>query len=335
MSFNKANYFFAISRMADNTNNSFQGKQFSERCYLYAYEINMVAGFPSKVYYVNYVVLLILNILLTVMTIFLNSVTILAYKKSTQLQSKTSYFLIMLLSVSDLLVGLFGNTSYILVLITTIIGYPRCQIYIVFELITYYTCAESFSTLFCLNVERYLSILHPFYHRTKVTKSKLLKIIIALWFSAITLRLSYLVFGAAVDHITSSIIVATTFSTLYIYAAILIKVLRRQRIQESRKIEIQNAAARIGEERTGQTTAQQNTKMAKSCGIVVAMTYICYIPFAVTRSLPNNYIINFLSLWSATLALSLSSFNSLIFFWNNPVFKREAKKLFIQEHRVL
>jgi hypothetical protein len=108
----------------DNSSEPDDGNTFWETCYFYTDKLRMTTGFPSNVYYINYVSVLIFNILLTVLTIFLNSVTILAYIRSTHLQTKKSYFLIMLLSVNDLLVGVLGNTSFILVLAMEIIGYP-------------------------------------------------------------------------------------------------------------------------------------------------------------------------------------------------------------------
>jgi hypothetical protein len=166
----------------DNSSEPDDGNTFWETCYFYTDKLRMTTGFPSNVYYINYVSVLIFNILLTVLTIFLNSVTILAYIRSTHLQTKKSYFLIMLLSVNDLLVGVFGNTSFILVLAMEIIGYPRCEISIAFQFVAFYTAAMSIMTLFGLNIERYLSILYPFYHRTKVTKSRLLKMVVGFWF---------------------------------------------------------------------------------------------------------------------------------------------------------
>jgi hypothetical protein len=88
----------------DNSSEPDDGNKFWETCYFYTDKLRMTTGFPSNVYYINYVSVLIFNILLTVLTIFLNSVTILAYIRSTQLQTKKSYFLIMLLSVNERLV---------------------------------------------------------------------------------------------------------------------------------------------------------------------------------------------------------------------------------------
>ena len=294
----------------------------------FTHEIIMITGLPSNVYYINFIIGLLFNILLTVITIFLNSVTILAYARSAQLKSKKTYFLIMLLSVNDLLVGLFGNSSFVLILITIIIGYPRCKMYILFEFASFYPAALSVMTLFGLNIERYLSIIHPLYHRTKVTKSRLLKMLVGFWFLIITLRLSYLVLGRIMNIIISFVLVFIAFSTLYIYVSICIATRRRSRVAETRETEGRGTEPRVPIGRTNQGDKLRNMKMTKSCAIVVAMAFACNVPFAFTHSLPTSNILTLLALWSITLSLSVSSLNSLVFFWKNPILRKEAKKLF-------
>ena len=72
----------------------------------------------------------------------------------------------------------------------------------------------------------------------------------------------------------------------------------------------------------------QNMKMTKSCAIVVGLSFVCELPLAFTHSLPINNLLTLVSLWSVTLTLSSSSLNSLVFFWKNPVLRKEARKLF-------
>ena len=88
--------------MENETDHSVDGNKSWRICHFHTDEIRVITGFPSNVYYTNEIAL-IFNILLTILTIFLNSVTILAFMRSTQLKRKKSYFLIMLLSVNDLL----------------------------------------------------------------------------------------------------------------------------------------------------------------------------------------------------------------------------------------
>ena len=310
-----------------NTTDYSTGYKVLGRCYSYE-EIRVVFAVQSNVDYINYIIGLVVNIFLTVSTIFLNSVTILAYVKSAFLKSKKAYFLIMLLSVNDLLVGLFANGSFVVLLITTIIGYSKCETYILF----YYKCnflaAMSIITLFGLNIERYLSIVHPFYHRTKVTKSKLLKMVVGFWVLGITLPLSSSIFGEIMKMLSSILFQLIAFSTLYIYAAIFMTARKKPRLTETRETEEHITEARIQEERTNKKEQLQNIKMAKFCAIVVGLVFTFNIPMAVTRFLSDSNFVTLLSLWSGTIVLSSSSINSLVFFWKNLVLRKEAKQLF-------
>ena len=313
--------------MENETDHSIDGNKYWRICHFHTDEIRMITGFPSNVYYTNEIAL-IFNILLTILTIYLNSVTILAFMRSAQLKSKKSYFLIMLLSVNDLLVGLFGNSSYVVLLITIKLGYPECKIYITFEVVSLCLNAMSVMTLFALNIERYLSILHPFYHRTKVTRSRLLKMVVAFWLFPLTLRSLRIIFGKIMRIITSGLIVCVVFSTVYIYASIYITIRRRPRLAEPRETEGRVTVTRVVEGRMNQTKGLQNIKMTKSCAIVVGLVFVCNLPFAVTYSLPTSNTLTLVVLWSTTFSLSASSLNSLVFFWKNSILRKETKKLF-------
>ena len=129
--------------MSNASDQSNDGREFWAICYVYANEIRMNTEFPSKLYYINYIIGVIFNIFLLILTIFLNSMTILAYMRSALLKNKSSYFLIVLLSVNDLLVGLFGNTSFTLVLLAIINGSARCEFFIAFEFATFLTAGMS------------------------------------------------------------------------------------------------------------------------------------------------------------------------------------------------
>ena len=320
--------------MANTINYSFAGDDVYIKCYFFNDEIQMIDGILSNVRYINLIIALIVNITLTITTISLNSVTILAYRRSGFLKSKKSYFLIMLLSVVDLLVGLFPNASYVLVLINIVIEHQKCEIYVLFYYECYLLAPMSLMTLFGLNIERYLSILHPFYHRTKVTKSKLLKMIVSFWFLTIILRVPSLVYGKTMNILPSILIFLIAFLTVYIYVAIFITARKRPRGTETREAGEQLTQARIHEERSNRKEQLQNIKMAKSCAIVVALVFTCNVPMALTKLLPQSNISSLLALWSGTVVLSASSMNSLVFFWKNVALRKEAKQLFKKQQRI-
>ena len=85
--------------------------------------------------------------------------------------------------------------------------------------------------------------------------------------------------------------------------------------------------------RTNRTYEIQNIKMTKSCGIVVGLTF-----YAMSRPytlLPTSDISSLLGLWSTSSVLASLSLNSLVLFWNNPVLRKEAKKLSEKRRQII
>jgi hypothetical protein len=291
----------------------------SKLCSFYEVHLRIIVVFPSRAYYVNYAIGCALNIILTISAIFLNSLTVITYWKSPQLRRKSSYFLIMLLSVNDLLVGILGNANHALTLALTLNGNSKCVRYILVDLLAFPTAAISFTTLFTLNVERYLSIVYPIYYRTKVTKSKLLRCAVLLCLVSIGLTVAYPTLGEATTKLTSFIMYSIILATCYIYVSIFITARRTARV----------SPGEIRRNRTQQSQNNQNMNLAKSCAIVVICTVICYLPFALVRSeQQEDFQTLVFAMWSVTFALAASSVNNVVFFLSNPVFRNEVKKIF-------
>lgn len=107
-----------------------------------------VAEFASKVYLINFAVARAVNIVVIALTKLLNTATIITYWKSSQLRKKTSYFLVMLLSIIDLTNGVLGHTSFIAMLIKSFFGDPlRCHMLVTMQLIACYFASLSILTL--------------------------------------------------------------------------------------------------------------------------------------------------------------------------------------------
>lgn len=295
-------------------NNTSSSKEYWQSCSLHNAKYAMVLNFPSQKYYNNYVIGLICNIIVIISTIFLNTVTILAYWRSARLRAKTSYFLVLLLSVTDLITGVIGHPIYVLTLALTINGSPNCTIHIVHEIVTFSTGGMSFTTLLALNLERHLSIVYPIFHRTKMTKQRITALTAVLWSNSVGLTLLYPSLGDVARPLTSLSISLAILTTVYMYVSIYLA--NRRTMHSSRA-------------RENQVKQLQNLRMTKSCAIVVVCTIICYLPFAVIRSLQRNFFATlFMELWGKTLTLISSSLNSIVFFWRNPILRQEARVLF-------
>ena len=127
-------------------------------------------------YFVNLIFILVVNILFFFSGICLNSLVIINFWRSVQLRKKLCYFMIMVLSCCDLLVVLtihpFTALRAMLWLSEKINLYPAL-VMISHEVLNVFI-GFSLLALLVMNVDRYLATHYPIFHRTSVTKGKLL-----------------------------------------------------------------------------------------------------------------------------------------------------------------
>ena len=271
---------------------------------------------PPKV---NHVIVCVINILLSFSTTFLNAITVLAYWSSSRLQKKTSYFLVMLLSLGDLVVGAVCNPVYVVLLIKDLKRDANCPLASEFLILSFCLFGMSFTTLFLLNMERYLSVIYPIFHRQKVTKFRLLIASFVMW-CVVAMNACILIVDEEIGKIIlSSEICIFLIILIFIYG----KIFRAAR---------EMARNRISGGGTASTKAfLPNIKLAKSCLIVVCCNILCFSPMAITTSLWKLPLDGWiLWSWSCTLVLSSSTLNSVIFFWRNQILRSEAKKILRQ-----
>ena len=125
---------------------------------------------------INLTVIFALNILFLVSGVCLNSLVILSFWRNDQLRKKLCYFMIMVLSCFDLL-ALFTNHSFtaFLTLHWLITGKLLVWewLYITF-LSANILLGLPFVALLVMNFDRYLVTYYPLFHRTSVTRGKLL-----------------------------------------------------------------------------------------------------------------------------------------------------------------
>ena len=262
-----------------------------------------------KEYYINHVICFEFNILIMVSSTVLNATTVLAYWKSSQLRKKTSYFLIMLLSLSDLGTALGSSSIYSIILLRDMLGYERSSLTLPFIILIYVFPGMSYSILCVLIIERYLGTVHPLFHRSNVNKSRVLKVVIVFWFIIAIVGII-----TVLDSRIGKFVVGTTMSlNLTILIVIYVKIFLTGR-----------RTAVVGN--TQRKAFLRKIKLAKSCLIAVGCCYVCFFPTAVTQFLTNTRFVEMvLTTWTTTLLLANSTLNSVIFFWRNLILRKEAK----------
>lgn len=301
--------------------------KFLQNCSIENAKFGVIVGFPSTKYYANHIICCVVNTFLTFSNICLNSLTLVAYWKSSQLSEKTSYFLVMVLSGNDLGVGFFCNSTFTIGLIREIMGIEDCFWPFLCVMLTLAFTGMSIMTLLILNIERYFAIIHPIYHRNKVTKRRLLAVAVSTWVFCVIMP-SVLFTSAIVLRI---LICATVTSFLMILAFIytnIFAIIRRSTVNASLP-DVYTAVA-LTASALRRKEFLQKVRQAKSCLVVVICTFCCFLPSTVTSYRDQiTYDMLVLTLWSMTLVFAASALNSIIFFWRNQILRNEAKSLIL------
>ena len=269
-------------------------------------------------YFINLIFIFVLNVLFFVSGICLNSLVMLSFWRSTHLRKKLCYFMIMVLSCCDLLAVLSGNplTALIAMLWLTekLFEYPSWAgiLFILSSL----SNGFSLFALLVMNFDRYLATYYPIFHRTSVTKGKLLTLLAILSILEILLKL---LSETVISNQAHVLIVAIFFCTPKIFINYkLFIIARKSRRNNGISPEIKKTLS---------------LKNISSCLLAVACVLVLSIPASVyiglgikeTTMLFDNE--NLARLWTRTFFSVNSTCNCLIFYWKNKILRTEGMKL--------
>ncbi len=116
----------------------------------------------------NRILLIAFNVLLMFCTIFLNLLSVVTIRKSSQLKNKLCHFVILLQSAVDLGVGVFSITSLIAFLAIPLLGIRNCVGIGLLFLLKFLPVSLSTVILSAMTVERYIGVLQPYSYQTSV-----------------------------------------------------------------------------------------------------------------------------------------------------------------------
>ena len=293
--------------------------------------VYVIESFPSRKYIINQFIFCAANCVLLFPTVLLNGVSILTILRSAQLKGKLCYFLILLQSTIDFAVGAISLPLYALARGSEILGFANCVLVYFCEKTFQVITGTSFLTLFQLTLERYMSIVHPVTHKVHLTKRKLLACTGLL--TLFSFLFNFVKFPSEAIHSTSiiaSVAIVLAFNT-YAY----MKIFRVARNAYS-GYRIHDVSVAIKEAELEKKTCFKEVKLAKSCALVVFLSYLCYVPGLVCYSVYKNDLVNFRVTysWSMLIIALNSSLNSIVFFWKRPLFRGEAVKILRSLFRV-
>lgn len=202
-------------------NFSFTSVGHFQTCSILNSEFNSIISFPSKGYFIIHILLFTLSVITIISTIFLNLITIITFHRSTQLKKKTYNFLIYVQSINDLGVGLILNPLLSSIVINQVLGNAACKVNFVFFRIFLLECGFSVAIVSAMNYERFAGVVHPVFHRTKLSKEKVFiyVAIISLLFICVTLA-SIPIGEHVLLYFTAFASILHLLSTVYAYSKI-------------------------------------------------------------------------------------------------------------------
>ena len=309
-----------------------------EDCYL-----TYVVRKPTTSYIINSVFGCVVNAILAVFGTFLNALVVCIFWKTPRLQQKVSYFMIMVLSSIDLCVSTIVHPFHLVNSIAEVTETSKCFYKLFYQTSAVILSGMSYLTFFVMNIERYISIVHPFFHRVHVTKRRCLFSSFLLWLACIVAAICY-VFNVVIQSIVAVFALIILIGTLYIYISIYYIARKQRNFRQStirREVyvtEVQRPKPELKER--GRPAELSNKAVSFLHDLALAKMYFVVVACNLLLNLPNVVILAVytervktlddlvqMKIWTLTLVATNSTANCIIFFWANKKLRSEGWKI--------
>ena len=268
--------------------------------------------------YIHLIFLCVVNIIFAFSGIILNTLVIVSFWRSSQLRKKLCHFMIMVLSCFDLVSVVTNHSTALFDLISWLRDDYDLVVHLAVHMdffTIFYVC--SLFALLVMSFERYLGAYYPIFHRTSVTRRRLL-----------TLLAIILIFFTSLYVISTNdmIISRNVVKIIFIFAS------SPPLLYMNFKLFKISRDLRGTKTSSGRRTTV-NLKSISACLLVVAclvMMSISVMAFIVLDIISENKLassVMFSLAWAKTTWNMNCTFNSLIFFWKNKVLRTEGMKI--------
>lgn len=293
---------------------------------------------PSRSYVINSIIGCIVNGVFALSGVLLNSLVIYVFWKTPKLRLKVSYFMLMVLSSMDFCASAIVHPLHVLNSIAEIAGSAKCSYKMVYQTSAVMLSGVSFLTFFVMNVERFISIVHPFFHLSYVTKPRCFFASSLTWVICTVTGIAPF-FSLDIQNFVTALSLTVVSGTFYIYVRIFMVARKRNprdRETSVRSDELDNDLdhdGRIGIQSRKAVSFLHDLQLAKMYLIVVLASLVLNLPNAIVLGMfPErietlNNVVQ-VKIWTITLVAINSTMNCLIFFWANKRLRRESWRLY-------
>ena len=288
----------------------------------------------NGVFAVN-VALIVVNVLLSVCATVLNTLVITAIRRNYSLHSLTN-FLLCSLACSDLLTGLFAQSSFAASKLAEIHRNAPvfCLTFAVADFIAWTTIGASIMTLTIISVEKLISVQWPLRHPLLVTKKKLYVGVAFAWLLPLLFQClrCWVLSREAITIIILVALVSCVAATTTAYCFVW-KVLRRHQLQATDQLRLRRRLH--GDEKVTREDIKKKTSVITMLYIYGLFLLSCipasYSLYIFMKS-GFQFVARSSNLWgiSTTIAFVNSSVNPLVYCWRMKSI-RQAIRSFLEK----
>lgn len=307
-------------------------------CFSQTY-LSFVTRSPSTSYLANSVMACLVNGVFTASGTILNLLVLTVFAKSDKLRKDLGYYLLFVLSFSDLATSLLVHPLFILTCISELTGSGNCTTTALSVLSFAAFAGMSLLTSLVMNLERYAAIIYPFFYQRSVTRKRLFFAVLTLtvcWFVVIGMPFKFLTIQS---FAYVSIILCFCLVTAALYLRIF-SVARKPRVLYIARPPVQaqtgTRCLNLVEACDVKATSKllMDLKLAKTYVTIVLCYFCCYLPDAAfllmnqsNKHFAKSFQARATEKWVFTLVASTSTFNSVVFFWRNTQLRKEAMRI--------
>ena len=269
--------------------------------------------------YIQLIFLCVLNITFIFSGIILNTLVIASVWKSSQLRKKLCHFMIMVLSCVDLIAVVASHPAILIFVISWLIDDHDLLLKLWFYLhFTDVIIGFSFCVLLVMSIERYLGAYYPIFHRTSVTRRRLLTILSLMLIFHITLS-AICTIGKVISLNVVFIIYIITISLPLVYFNLKLFKISREVLRKK--------PARPEKRTTINLKSISSCLLVVACLVVLTICTSTYMVFHNFFEEKHATSLKLFTIWTETLYTMNCTINSLIFFWKNKILRAEGMKI--------
>lgn len=265
----------------------------------------------------------VINVTFAVPTIVLNLLVLNAFLRKKKLR-KSSNIILLSLSLTDVLSGIFIQPLFAISVFNTLDYYPTeirypCWLVKGSGIGGYILACISLATISFISLERYIAIFHPYLYSRKVSSKVIVRTCIALWvIPTIVVLTIFLTEGHDLFFWINGIFIGFIYVwNISIYIRISRQVYRVRR-------ELVRLHSRFSTEKT----LASQSKVTQVAGSIIVALLLCYLPQIVASLLRiilrHRYLLEYVEYWTVTLALISPCLNPLFYCYYNSEIRKEV-----------